>query len=229
MSRFGEVIAKGRDTEIVDHGPGLVLRRPMVPRSMAQEAAVMGWVHGQGYPCPAPVELADDGLVMARLDGVSMLDDLVGHPHRLRRHATLLADLHGWLHRLHPPDDLGLPTFFGPGPSLLHGDLHPGNVLLTADGPMVIDWTNASIGPAGADVAVTWLLLAAAQPPTRRLERAAVAGLRGLFVRSFLAATDEPAAARCLAVVLERRRGDPNLSADELAAMARIVERRGRS
>jgi aminoglycoside phosphotransferase (APT) family kinase protein len=228
VSRFGEVIAKGRDTEIVDHGPGLVLRRPMVARSMAQEAAVMGWVQAQGYPCPAPVELVADGLVMARLDGVSMLDDLVAHPYRLRRHATLLADLHGWLHRLEPPDDLGLPSWFGPGRSLLHGDLHPGNILLTAAGPAVIDWTNASVGPPGADVAVTWLLLAAAQPPTGRLERAAVAGLRGLFLRSFLAATDKAAAARCLAVVLERRWGDPNLSPGELAAMGRIVDRSGR-
>jgi RIO-like serine/threonine protein kinase len=26
----------------------------------------------------------------------------------------------------------------------VHGDLHPGNVMLTATGPLVIDWTNAA-------------------------------------------------------------------------------------
>ena len=51
-------------------------------------------------------------------------------------------------------------------------------------------------------------------------------------MRSFLSAAgarSRTEAARCLAAVLERRRGDPNLSSDELAAMAKIVERRGRS
>ena len=235
------MIAKGRDTEIVDHGPGFVLRRPMVPRSMAHEAAVMRWVHAQGYPCPEAVDVVDDGLVMARIEGVSMLDDLGAHPHRLRRHATLLADLHGWLHRLPLPDptSLALPHPFGPGPddpgsSIIHGDLHPGNVLLTADGPVVIDWTNASAGPAGADLAVTWLLIAAAQPPSspttaaRMVELLAAVGFRRLFVYAFLRAADRDAAARCLSVALEHRRGDPNLSRDELDAMARIVDRHGR-
>jgi hypothetical protein len=168
-----------------------------------------------------------------------MLDDLVSHPHRLRRHATLLADLHGWLHRLPVSDRPAgasaagqrlpdLPNFFGPGTSLLHADLHPGNVLLTADGPIVIDWTNATIGPAGADLAVTWLLIAAGKPPTSPLERLPVALLRSLFVRAFLAATDRDAAARCLSVALEHRCRDANLTGDELAAMDRLVSRVGR-
>jgi aminoglycoside phosphotransferase (APT) family kinase protein len=236
---MGDVIAAGRDTEIVDHGPGLVLRRPMVARPMHREAAVMRWVHDQGYPCPTVHEVLDEGLVMDRIVGVSMLDDLVAHPYRLRAHATLLADLHGWLHCLPVPDpaaggDEGdgllpeLPNFFGPGPSLLHGDLHPGNILLTADGPVVIDWTNASVGPAGADVAVTWLLIGAAQPPTGRIERLLVTALRKLFVRAFLGATDRDAAAGCLSVALEHRCRDANLSREELAAMDRLVARQGR-
>ena len=52
MERPGEVIASGRDTEIVDHGPGLVLRRPRDPRSLAGEAAVMEWVRAPGLPLP---------------------------------------------------------------------------------------------------------------------------------------------------------------------------------
>jgi aminoglycoside phosphotransferase (APT) family kinase protein len=222
----GAVIAQGRDTEIVDLGDGLVLRRPMVPRSMAREAAVMRWAHDRGYPCPTAHEVVDDGLIMDRIVGVSMLDELVRRPNHLRRHATLLADLHGWLHRLPAPPELEQP--FGPGTSLLHGDLHPGNVLLTADGPLVIDWTNASAGPAGADVAVTWLLLAAADAPSSRLEQLLVAQLRGIFVRSFLRAAGRDAAAPYLAAAVAHRRRDPHLSPAELDAMDRLVSRHGR-
>ena len=68
VSGSGEVIAEGRDTEIIDYGPGLVLRRPRVPRSMAAEAEIMRWVVAHGYPCPAAVEVVDEGLVIARVD-----------------------------------------------------------------------------------------------------------------------------------------------------------------
>ena len=47
------------------------------------------------------------------------------------------------------------------GAALLHGDLHPGNVLLGQDGPVVIDWFDAAVGNPHADVARTALLLQA--------------------------------------------------------------------
>jgi aminoglycoside phosphotransferase (APT) family kinase protein len=220
-ARPGEVIAQGRDTEIVAHGPGLVLRRPFDRRSLAGEAAVMDWVVTHGYPCPRPVEVVPDGLVMERIEGVNMLDDILAHPWRLRSHAALLGDLHTRLHRLPVPDGLAEP--FGPGDALVHGDLHPGNVMLTTDGPLVIDWTNAVRGPPGADVAVTWLLMAAADPPSSSFERAVVGVFRRLLVRSFLATVDRDEAAASLRVALAHRRSDRNLSSSELAAMERIV------
>jgi tRNA A-37 threonylcarbamoyl transferase component Bud32 len=225
VSSAGRVIATGRDTEILEHGPGRVLRRPRVPRSLVAEAGLMRWVAGHGYPCPEVFDVGDEGLVMARIDGVSMLDDLGAHPWRVRTHATLLADLHGWLHRLPVPPGLAQP--FGPGPALLHADLHPGNIMLSADGPIVIDWSNAAQGPAGADMAVTWLLMAAGQTESSPLERLAVPALRRILVRTFLRTAGRERAAASLAAVLERRRQDPNLSAHELETMRRIVERHG--
>ncbi|MET0188076.1 MAG: aminoglycoside phosphotransferase family protein [Pseudonocardia sediminis] len=38
--------------------------------------------------------------------------------------------------------------------TLCHGDAHRGNVLLDPDGPVLIDWGNARVAPAGLDVAV---------------------------------------------------------------------------
>jgi hypothetical protein len=43
----------------------------------------------------------------------------------------------------------GLP----PGDGLCHCDLHPGNVIMTADGPRIIDWDGAVRAPAALDLA----------------------------------------------------------------------------
>ena len=100
--------------------------------------------------------------------------------------------------------------------------------MLTGDGPVVIDWTRAAVGPAGADVATTWLLMGAAEVPGSRLDRAKVAAFRRLFLRAFLAKTDRSAAAGQLAAVRDLRRGDVRLVPSEIEAMSRIVERHGR-
>ena len=47
----------------------------------------------------------------------------------------------------------------GGGTAICHGDYHPGNVVLTADGPAVIDWVTATAGQPEADVARTLFLL----------------------------------------------------------------------
>ena len=47
------------------------------------------------------------------------------------------------------------------GPLVLcHGDLHPGNVILTSDGPMLVDWFDTGRGDPIADVARSTLLMA---------------------------------------------------------------------
>ena len=44
------------------------------------------------------------------------------------------------------------------GDRLCHGDFHPGNLMLTADGPVIIDWIDASRGCPAADLARSSLL-----------------------------------------------------------------------
>jgi aminoglycoside phosphotransferase (APT) family kinase protein len=75
----------------------------------------------------------------------------------LRIWPPTLAVLHDRLHDIAAPP--GLPHPLVPGEQILHLDLHPGNVMLTAGGPVVIDWTNASAGPPGADVAMAYLII----------------------------------------------------------------------
>ena len=103
----------------------------------------MEYVRVNGYPVPAVEEVSDDGtdLVMERVEGPLMMVVLSRRPWTLRHHGIVLANLHRKLHEIAAPDWVGN---FGDGDRLLHLDLHPLNVIMTAKGPMVIDWPNAA-------------------------------------------------------------------------------------
>ena len=51
-----------------------------------------------------------------------------------------------------------------PGDGLCHCDLHPGNVIMTADGPKLIDWIGVVRAPAALDLAVCHILLSELVP-----------------------------------------------------------------
>jgi aminoglycoside phosphotransferase (APT) family kinase protein len=223
------VIGAGRDAEMVDLGGGRILRRPRSARPLDHEARVMHLVREAGYPVPEVFEVREDGMVMERIDGPTMLDDVGSHPWRLWRRARTLADLHRRLHAIRP--DGSLQAAFGTTDAsdvVVHGDLHPANVLMSRSGPVVIDWSNAGRGPAGADVADAWLLLATADPPGGRLLRALVGALRTRFVDEFLRHADRGEAVRHLEAVARKRTTDPNLSETEKAAMLRLAATHGR-
>lgn len=221
MQPLGPKIAEGRDSEIFDHGPGKVLRVARDGRSLEREARVMQYAREHGYPVPVVHDAGDGYLVMDRIDGVPMFDDAI--PFRLGRNAKLLARLHGQLHEIPAPE--WLPQAPLPGDRLVHRDLHPLNVLITAGGPMVIDWSNASAGDPAFDVADTWVLLATANPDdmnaiVRRLAPLA----RRLFLNAFLAGVDREAARRAIPAAVEHRLTDRNMSpveCDRMRALAR--------
>jgi aminoglycoside phosphotransferase (APT) family kinase protein len=51
-----------------------------------------------------------------------------------------------------------------PGDGLCHGDLHPGNVIMTPDGPRIVDWQGATRAPPSFDLACSQVLLAEFAP-----------------------------------------------------------------
>ena len=142
----------------------------------------------------------------------------------MRAKARQLAELIDRLGRLPLPDH-ELPTAVDGGDTLVHLDLHPGNVILTADGPIVIDWSNAGLGVAGLDAANTWLTLSAGQPEGSALVNTVVAVGRRFFVRAFVSSIDRAAAVAVLPTALEFRLLDPNQSDAERATMQELVER----
>jgi len=218
-----EILGIGRSADVFEHGPGEVLRRYRTPRDTAREVAAMEHARGHGYPAPAARALNDTDIAMTRVPGPTMLEDMMQRPWRMARHATTLARLLDRLHAVPAPPWLPAPV--GDGCALLHLDLHPENVILSPDGPVVIDWPNAARGPGAADVAHTWLVLACSLPPEDLLKRVVTLGGRRLFLTLFLRHYPR-ADLRCrLPAVADYRVGERTLPRGELESIRRTVSR----
>ena len=224
MATPGPLLASGRDSDIYEYGPGLVLRRSRTGRSMATEARTMEYARQRGYPVPAVQEVSQDGtdLVMERIAGPSMIAVLDKRPWTLRRQGQVLARLHRQLHDIPAPDWIR-DAPFGSGDRLLHLDLHPLNVMLSPAGPVVIDWPNAARGDGPSDVAVTWALVAAGAIPAGRIRAAVMGRGRSLLINSMLAGFDVDAIRAQLPAVVKWKVGDPHMSAAERDGMWDLV------
>jgi Ser/Thr protein kinase RdoA (MazF antagonist) len=51
-----------------------------------------------------------------------------------------------------------------PGDELCHSDLHPGNVIMTAEGPRLVDWTSTVRASAAYDLGVSQIVLTELAP-----------------------------------------------------------------
>ena len=132
-----------------------------------------------------------EGVVYERIEGPTLLHELGRKPWNVAKYAHLLANLHSQVHETPAPTSLenqrewatgGIPesnklpkdlqesvlhsiTSLPDGNQLCHGDFHPGNIILTHRGPIIIDWMTASKGIACGDVARTSVILEAAKAP----------------------------------------------------------------
>jgi aminoglycoside phosphotransferase (APT) family kinase protein len=224
MMEPGLLLAAGRDADIYEYGPGLVLRRSRAGRSLTDEARVMEFVRSQGYPVPAVAEMSDDGvdMVMERIEGVDMVAAMSKRPWTIPRQGAVLADLHRQLHELSAPDWLhDAPV--GRGDRLLHLDLHPLNVMIGPRGPVVIDWTGACRGDPAVDVALAWVLIAAGEVPTGRLLLTILGHARSVLLKRFLRPFDVDVVKQSLSDVVAWKTLDPHMSVSEQDRMWQVV------
>jgi tRNA A-37 threonylcarbamoyl transferase component Bud32 len=185
------------------------------PHWVEQEARVVRVIAAAGIPTPAAGDIVevDDrrGIIYERVNGVSMLDDMKRRPWLLLRHARALAGLQAQFNRLTIPnlhgyrDGLVYSIQHAPhlpeaqraqalevletlpdGQALCHGDFHPGNVLISARGPVVIDWMTASLGSPWADVARSSMLLTVGVKAAGDMVNPVIRLLSGQFHRTYL-------------------------------------------
>lgn len=140
-----------------------------------------------GLPVPAVGESVEiegrRGIVLERIDGPTMLDAIGKRPWGIVRMARLWAELHAQMHSREAKAlpslkdrietrvryDAGLPpavrdAVLGAlhelphGDTVCHCDFHPGNIIMSLRGPVIIDWMDAARGHPLADIARSWLL-----------------------------------------------------------------------
>lgn len=155
----------------------------------AVEAEITAAVHSRGLPTPAVrgLELVAgrESVVFEHIDGPSMWQQIRDGCGDVSTMAHQLAEIHSSVHKEKAPPALpgvedrtrekldavgslsrderdeakrivgSLPR----GSALCHGDLHPGNILMSGRGPIVIDWFDAAAGCPIADVVRTSLLI----------------------------------------------------------------------
>ena len=110
------------------------------------------------------------------------------------------------------------------------GDLHPANVILSPDGPVVIDWTNARRGGGEADLADVWIVAACLgadhgpdPSPIERIVRRIEPVVRRRLLAAFLSDGRRDEARAALATVAELRLRDRNIRPEEVGRIEALV------
>ena len=168
----------------------------------------------QGLPTPQVIELVKidkrQGIVFDKCSGSTMLERLRFQPNDLKVMAEMLAELHI---RIHKCSGKGLPSThdstgkkidhatilddtvrmhlqeklaaISSGDSMCHGDFHPENVLLSDEGPVIIDWFDATMGLPVADLVRTILLIRFSKLPWDQEEVNAFKKYKASFLETY--------------------------------------------
>jgi serine/threonine protein kinase len=216
---------------VYEFGQDRVLRKTRDGRSIEHEARIMSYLRDHGYPVPRIDDVRADGaeIVMERIDGPMMMDAIAKRPWSMGHFGGMLADLHDELHALAAPD--WLPRLPDGGDRLVHLDLHPMNVMMSARGPIVIDWANAAAGQPLTDVGFTYALLVAPDMPGPWIVRLAAQPVRVRLANAFARRYRGREFAARLAAAADLKTQDRNMSpreVDRLRRLARRARRRDR-
>ncbi|WP_338720644.1 aminoglycoside phosphotransferase family protein [Devosia sp. XK-2] len=189
----GRLLGAGRLAEVLEDGAYVIkLYRPGVGPEQAQhEAKVLDALRGTSLVVPDSLGVCRVeerwGLRMSRLPGAALgslmsegdMPGLVAIFAGL--HRAVLANTARGLPPIKPRlmDRIARAPHLAPamrervlqrlaalpdGDRLCHGDFHPFNIMVDGDRSGIIDWLDATLGPAAADIARSYMLVALHRP-----------------------------------------------------------------
>jgi Ser/Thr protein kinase RdoA (MazF antagonist) len=186
--------------------------------SIEYEARITQAVHASGLPVPAVGDILRvndrNGLLFQRVDGNPMVEIFKRKPWQGNHYARRMAVLHGKLHTSTIQADIpyqrqrlvykiqhasALPGHLQSkalaaleampdADRLCHGDFHPGNILHTPQGEIIIDWTDATRGNPLSDLARTTILICGAAETSQIgniLEKAFIKTFHAEYIRHY--------------------------------------------
>jgi aminoglycoside phosphotransferase (APT) family kinase protein len=186
------LIARGGQADIYDFGNGKVLRVPRRPQDydrIRYEYTVYSLLSDSDINAPKAYELVEvskaPAIIMERISGISMMDQIKKRPFLIKRKAVQLAKMHVGILKQTANVSMTLGKekakfcingsqnlteevkgklldaleHLPDGNYLCHGDFHPGNILNSDGKDYIIDWSGASRGDGISDIAHTYLLL----------------------------------------------------------------------
>jgi hypothetical protein len=186
------LVARGGQADIYDYGNGKVIRVPRRPQDydrIRYEYRVYLSLSCSGVDAPKVDELVEvngaPSIVMQRIVGTSMIDQIRRQPLLIRQKGFDLARMHLGLLKINANASISsskdqarycisksgalseetkrvlmdLLADLPEGKSLCHGDFHPGNIIHSDGKDFIVDWSGATKGDVLYDVAHTYLLL----------------------------------------------------------------------
>ena len=218
MENLGPFIGRGYIAEVFGYGEGRVLKLLFDEdgaEAAEREAHITAAAVEAGLPAPRiwGIETVNGrpGIVMERVEGVTMMRWGTTFPWRIYTGAKMMARLHAKVHSKSGGDILNLRDrlrrgieesevvgedlkslalerldSLPDGDSMCHGDFHPDNLIMTKRGPVIIDWEFGAKGVLEADIARTVVLVQSGIPLVSGVRRAVIELARKIFLSFYL-------------------------------------------
>lgn len=194
--KIGEIVGLGRTATVYRWGKHEVLKVFYDPQHAINEAKNAEVIQSLGLPTPyysGSIEYeGKQCLVYERIEGISMLQKIEQTAESISHNARLMARLQFMIHSVKVKYEPNLKDFMRKqisqlneiterekqivnknlsslteGQEVCHYDFHPDNIMISAKGPVVIDWMNVLIGNRKADAARSSMMMESNELPPR--------------------------------------------------------------
>ncbi|MNI42663.1 Phosphotransferase enzyme family protein [compost metagenome] len=214
--KIGELLGIGNTARVYQWGNTEVIKIFYDPSFALYEAQKAELINSLKLRAPEYSGLVEyegkTGLIYEKIDGHTMLWNIEASEQSMSYNAKLMANLQYEIHqvkntmpsnlkpviihRINQSQDISNPdkqkitdimNSLPDGNSICHYDFHPDNIIMSPNGPIIIDWMNLLVGSEEADVTRTSMMLQSESLPPNAPEWLNHRELRGIFNKEYLA------------------------------------------